>query len=178
MVLDRADHVARQALAAQLVVELQVERDGVRPGALDLVALERLEDELQVVGPEHVVVAVDHDSDRPARTQRLRGAIGVQPGDRLGDPRHALAEARTEGAVVRLQLPAAELVGLADEAQLLDVQLVAHEAREALERGPLALAGHDDRLAQRLAQVDAAFRARLAAELDGVARHLHLPLEL
>ena len=42
--------------AAQRVVERQVERDGVRALALELVALERLHREQQVVGAEVVVV--------------------------------------------------------------------------------------------------------------------------
>ena len=40
--LHRVHDLASEALAAQRVVELQVERHRVRPGALHLVALERL----------------------------------------------------------------------------------------------------------------------------------------
>ena len=58
-VLDRVHDLARQALAAQLLVELELQRDGVRALALELVALERLHREHQVVGAELVVVAVD-----------------------------------------------------------------------------------------------------------------------
>ena len=61
------DDLARQPLAAQLVVELELERHGVRALALELVAVERLHRELQVVGPELVVVAVDADADARAR---------------------------------------------------------------------------------------------------------------
>ena len=65
--LDRVDDLAREPLAAQLVVELELERDGVRAGALDLVALERLHHELEVVRPELVLGALDVDADGAAR---------------------------------------------------------------------------------------------------------------
>ena len=112
-VLDRVDDLARQALAPQLVVELELERDRVRALALELVALERLHRERQVVGAELVVVAVDADPDAAAVAQRGRDVRGVERRDRRGDLRHLLAEARAERAVVRLDLVGAELVGLA-----------------------------------------------------------------
>ena len=58
-VLDRVHDLAREALAPQLVVELELERHRVRALALELVALERLHGEQQVVGAELVIVAVD-----------------------------------------------------------------------------------------------------------------------
>ena len=63
-------HLAREPLAAQLVVQLEVERHGVGARALDLVAVERLEHELHVVGAELVLRAVDVDADRAAAAQR------------------------------------------------------------------------------------------------------------
>ena len=54
-VLDGVDDLAGEALAAQLVVELELERDGVARLRLDLVALERLQGEGDVVGAEGVV---------------------------------------------------------------------------------------------------------------------------
>ena len=65
-VLDRVDDLARQALAAQLVVELELERHRVRALALELVALERAHREHQVVVGELVVVPVDGDRDAAA----------------------------------------------------------------------------------------------------------------
>ena len=53
------DDLAGEALAAQLVVELELQGDGVAGLGLDLVALERLQGEGDVVGAERVVVAVD-----------------------------------------------------------------------------------------------------------------------
>ena len=81
-VLHRAHDLAREHLAAQLVVEREVERDRVRRLALDLVALERLEAQLQVVGVELVLGAVDVDADRPPLAQRLGDVRRVERGDR------------------------------------------------------------------------------------------------
>ena len=72
--LDGADDVAGEALEAQLVVELELERHRVRALALDLVALERLHRHEQVVGVELVVVARDRDPDRAPVAQR-RGHV-------------------------------------------------------------------------------------------------------
>ena len=74
-VLDRVDDLAGQALAAQLVVELELQGDGVAGLGLDLVALERLQGEGQLVGAERVLVAVDVDPDLAARrpSPRRRG---------------------------------------------------------------------------------------------------------
>ena len=58
-VLDGVDDLAGEALAAQLVVELELQGDGVAGLGLDLVALERLQGEGELVGAERVVVAVD-----------------------------------------------------------------------------------------------------------------------
>ena len=58
-VLDGVDDLAGEALAAQLVVELQLQGDRVAGLGLDLVALERLQGEGDLVRPEGVVVAVD-----------------------------------------------------------------------------------------------------------------------
>ena len=139
-VLHGVDDLAREALAAQLVVEVQVERDGVRALALELVALERLHRELEVVGAERVVLAVDDDDADRARRSRSAPATcaGSSAATRRRDLRHPLAEARAERAVVRLHLVGAELVGLLDEAQRLDVELVAHDVGEALDRLALA----------------------------------------
>ena len=49
-VLDGVDDLAGEALAAQLVVELELQGDGVAGFGLDLVALQRLQGEGQVLG--------------------------------------------------------------------------------------------------------------------------------
>ena len=95
------DDLAREALAAQLVVELELERHGVRALALELVALERAHGQHQVVVGELVVVAVDGDRDAAAVAQRARHVRRVERGDGGRDLRHLLAEARAERAVVR-----------------------------------------------------------------------------
>ena len=95
-VLDRVHDLAREPLAAQLVVELEVERDGVRALALELVALERLQRQRQVVGAELVVVALDADRDAAAVAQRRGDVRRIERRDRCGDVRHLLAEARSE----------------------------------------------------------------------------------
>ncbi len=64
-VLDRVDDLAREALAPQLVVELERERDRAAGLGLDLVALERLHHQRHVVGLEVVLVAVEVDADPP-----------------------------------------------------------------------------------------------------------------
>ena len=86
---------------AQLVVELELQRDGVRALALELVALERAHGQREVVRPELVVVAVDVDPDAPAVAQRRGDVLRVQRRDGRGHLRHQLAEARAERAVVR-----------------------------------------------------------------------------
>ncbi len=58
-VLDRVHDLAREALAAQLVVELERQRHRAPGLGLDLVALERLHHQGQVVGLERVLGAVD-----------------------------------------------------------------------------------------------------------------------
>ena len=49
-VLDGVDDLAGEALAAQLVVELELQGDGVAGLGLDLVALQRLQGEGDLVG--------------------------------------------------------------------------------------------------------------------------------
>src|SRR5215213_2116734 len=61
-VLDGVDDLTSEPLAAQLVVELELEGHGVAGLGLDLVALERLQCQRQVLGRERVLVAVDVDA--------------------------------------------------------------------------------------------------------------------
>ena len=96
--LHGVDDLAGQALAAQLVVEDQVERHRVRALALELVALQRLHDQLEVVGAELVVVAVDRDPDRALLAQRRGHVRGVQRRHRRGHLGHPLAEARARAS--------------------------------------------------------------------------------
>ena len=88
-----------------------------------------------------------------------------------------LAEARTERAVVRLDLVGAELVGLRDVAQLLDVELLERDVGEALDRGPLGAGGDDHGRAQRLAHLELRLAAGGEAEPDGLAHGRHRELE-
>jgi len=89
-----------------------------------------------------------------------------------------LPEPRSERPVVRLELPAPQLLRFLDEAQLLHVQLVTHEIAEALDRPALPRRRHDHGLAERLAHLQLPVRAGRAAQLDRVARDLHLPFEV
>ena len=91
---------------------VQVERHRVRARSLHLVALERLEHHLDVVGPERVVRAVDRHVHLAALAQRRAARAASSAGHRGGHLGHVLAEARPERAVVGLELEAAELVGL------------------------------------------------------------------
>src|SRR5947208_3033062 len=68
--LDRVDRLAREPLAAQVVVQLQIQRDRVHSRALEPVALERLEDELQIVARKWMVLTVDRDPHRASAPQR------------------------------------------------------------------------------------------------------------
>ena len=72
-----------------------------------------------------------------AVAQRVGDVGGVERGDGGRHLRHVLAEARAERAVVGLDLVGAELVGLRDEAQLLDVELGLDDAPRAA-RSPRA----------------------------------------
>ncbi len=90
------DDLAGEALAEQLVVELELERDGVPGFGLDLVALERLQGQGQLVGAEGVLVAVDVDADLAAVAEDRGDVDGVERLDRGGNLRHALAESRAE----------------------------------------------------------------------------------
>src|SRR6059058_1202266 len=85
---------------SDLVVELQLEGDGVAGLGLYLVALQRLEGEGDVVGAEGVVAAVDRDPDLAAFGEDCGDVGGVERLDGGGDLRHLLAEAGAEGAVV------------------------------------------------------------------------------
>ena len=145
----------------------------MRALALDLVALERLHRHLQVLGGELVVLAVDVDRDVAAVAQRRGGVGGVEAGDRGRDQRHVLAEARTERAVVRLELDLAELVGLGDEPELPDVELLADDLGHALDRLALGAGGDDDRGAQRPAHLELCLTAGREPEPDGLARDRH-----
>src|SRR5215217_1147994 len=69
-VLDGVHDLAHEPLAAEVVVELELERHGVRALALELVAGERAHGEDEVVGAELVVVAVDAHADAGAVAQR------------------------------------------------------------------------------------------------------------
>ena len=102
---------------------------------------------------------------------------GVQPGHGGRDHRHLLAEARSERAVVGLDLDLAELVGLRDEAQLAHVELVADDLGQPLDRLALGAGGHHDRGVQRLAQLDLRLAACGQAEAHGLARDRHRVLE-
>ena len=150
----------------------------MRSLALEAVAVERRQRDEQVLGAELVVVAVDRDHDPAAVAQRSRDVLRVERGDRRRRLRHSPAEARAERPVVRLDLVAAELVGGGDEAQPLDVQLVANDRLETLDRRPLASARDDDRLAQGLAVADLRLGSRRPTEADRLAGGGHRELEL
>ena len=102
-ILDGVDDLAGQALAAELVVELELEGDGVAGLGLDLVALEGLQGEGDVVGGRgcgrcrRSLIPIS-----PPSASDGGDVGGVERLDRGGDLRHLLAEARAEGAVVGL----------------------------------------------------------------------------
>src|ERR1044072_5048289 len=83
-----------------------------------------------------MVVAVDADPHVRAIAQRRRDVRRGEGAPRRPPLRLRLAEARAERAVVGLDLVGAELVGLRDVAQLLDVELAEHDALEAVDRRP------------------------------------------
>ena len=123
-VLDGVDDLAGEALAAQLLVELELERDGVAGLGLDLVALERLQGEGRC--RRRPSVWSSPSTLIPTRRRRLDhlGDVGgVERLDRGGDLRHLLAEAGAERAVVGLDRVADQLGLLGDEVELLDVEL-------------------------------------------------------
>ena len=122
-VLDGVDDLAGEALAAQLVVELELQGDGVAGLRLDLVALQRLQGEGDLVGADRVIVAVDADPDLAAVGHHLGDVDGVERLDRGGDLGHALAEAGAERAVVGLDRVADQVGLFGDEVELLDVEL-------------------------------------------------------
>ena len=79
-------------------------------------------------------MALDVDADAATAADHAGDVLRVERRDGRRDLRHLLAEARAERAVVRLDLVGAELVGLRDVAQLLDVELLEHRARQPLDR--------------------------------------------
>ena len=115
---------------------------------------------------------------RRSVAQRVRHVRRLERGHRGRHLRHVPAEARAERAVVRLDLVRAQLVGLRDEAQLLDVQLALDEVRELLDRGALGAGGHHHRGPQRLADAELGLAARGQAEAHGLAHDAHRDLEL
>src|SRR5918992_4166993 len=58
-----------ETLTSKLLVELEVERHGVSARALDLVAVERLEHDLDVIRADLVLLALDVDPGASARPQ-------------------------------------------------------------------------------------------------------------
>ena len=115
---------------------------------------------------------------RPVVAQRVGDVRGIERGDRGRHLRHVLAEARAERAVVGLDLVGAELVGLRDVAQLLDVELAEHDVLEPLDRRALGAGGHHDGLAQRLAHAELGLAAGGQPEPHGLAHDAHRDLEL
>ena len=99
----------------------------------------------------------------------------IERGHGRGDLRHLLAEARPERAVVGLDVVGAELARLGDEAQLLDVELLAHDPPEPLDRRALVARGDDDGGAQRLADLRPGSRGQ--PEPDRLARDGHRGLQ-
>ena len=121
---------------------------------------------------------VDVDPDRALALGRRRGRLRVEPLDRRRDLRHGPAEARAERAVVRLHPVGDEVRLLADELELLHVQLGADDVAQPLDLLALAAGGDDHRLAQRLSHLHLRGRARRAAQLDRAQRGLDAGLEL
>ena len=70
--LYRVNDLACPALDPQVLVDLELERHGVRAFALDLVARQRLHRDEQVLGAERVLGAADVDPDRPPVPQLRR----------------------------------------------------------------------------------------------------------
>ena len=171
------DRLAREALAAQVVVQVEVQRHGVRPRALHAVALQRLQHELHLLGGQGMVLPVDRDRHRSAAAQRRSRRLGIERRHRRRHLRHLLPEPRPQRPVVRLELPAPELLGLAHEPDALHVQLVEQERLEPLDRRPLLARRHDHRLTQRLPHLDLRLRPRGAPELDRLTGDLHVALE-
>ena len=128
----------------------------VRARALHLVALERLEHQLNVVGADLVLVAVQVHAHLAARRAARAGSSAAMAAATWG---MCLPKRGPERAVVGLQLEAAELVGLGHVAQRLHVQLVMHAAPRTPRSPALAVRRHHHGLAQRLAHLHLA-RAR------------------
>src|SRR4029079_5442480 len=57
--LHGADDLPGEALAAELLVEVELNGHGMAGFGLDLITLERLHDQAQVIGPQGVVLAPD-----------------------------------------------------------------------------------------------------------------------
>src|SRR3954454_10683278 len=176
--LDRADDLAGQALAAELVIEVELERHGVAGLGLHLVALERLHDEGDVVGGEGVLLAVDCDSHLGTGLELIRDAARVESLHGRRHLRHVLAEAGAERAVVGLH-PIGDELGLGlDEVELLDVELGGDDLREALDGLALGVGGDHDRLAEGLAELDLGLGAGGASQLHRAADRIHSSFEL
>ena len=101
----------------------------------------------------------------------------VERRDRRCHQRHLVAKARAERAVVGFYLVGAKLIGVVNEAQRLNVQLVLNNSRQLLDRFALRACGNDDRFAQRLAQLDLRLAARRKAEPHRLARRRHRRLK-
>ena len=101
----------------------------------------------------------------------------VERRDRSCHQRHLVAKARAERAVVGFYLVGAKLIGVVNEAQRLNVQLVLNNSRQLLDRFALRACGNDDRFAQRLAQLDLRLAARRKAEPHRLARRRHRRLK-
>jgi hypothetical protein len=108
-------------------------------------------------------------AQRGGDVRRVEGGHGGRHRRHLRLPKRG-----PEAAVVGLDLDPPELVGLGDEAKLADVELVADELVEPLDRRALASGRDHDRGPQRLADLQLRLAACRQPEPDGLAGDRHV----
>ena len=171
--------LARGALAQQLIVEVELQRDRVVGLALELVALARQHHERQVVGAERAPRAPSTSivTSSP-RSKAAATARRVERRDRRRDLGHARAEARAERAEVGLHLVRGQLLRLLHVGDPLHVQLVEHLVLEPLDRGRSRSSATTTASRSGWRTLTLAWLRARAAELDRAARDGHVELEL
>ena len=148
--------------------------DDLGARARDREALLGTDPQLDLVAAELDVLVTQSHRHGPASFERARRRRGVEGSKGVAHQRRALAEAGPEGTEVRVQLVGEDVAQLVRELDVVDVELLLDDAGRR-RRGPRWQ--EDQRPAQGLADLDACFGARRAAERDERSGGRHAGLE-
>ena len=144
---------------------------------LHLVALERLHQEVDVVGRERVLLAVDRNAHLGPGLELLGDTADLERLDGGRHLGHLLTEPRTERPVVGPDPVGDQLRFGVNEVELLDVELRGDDV-ESLDRRRSVSEATTTALRKWLAQLHLCLRPGRAAEFDRAPHRVHALLEL